>query len=404
MPVPRPERDAPELLAAAFGRDVDLAAGRGGPREPGRRVFLRFALRAGLVLALLAAADAVLRAAYPPESLLPFMDREFAAYTVKVERFAAQPAPDLLLLGNSRVHDGLVPAVFAEALGARWGRPVRAYNLGLMNAKPAEFAALVRGHLPDPPPRRVILGVSGTELVNDDEFQYASRFLWDAAECADYLGRTPAAKIRARHVENAVEAGLASLCYAFAQRDALRAALVERLDDARGASPARPQRRTRILVARHNLAEVLSEDGFREADEVNLRLTDLLAADPDAVRIPPYSLGDPGELVAGADFPLMRRVLLDLQAKGCLVALVEMPPSPWLQQKFPEFHGPLFRRRLAELSVSLGVPCVVMPPAETFLTDAAYIDANHLGRAGAQRFSRLLLERLLAAGFFDEAE
>jgi len=82
-----------------------------GPRpvEPARRLLRRVAFRVLVVLALLAAADWAVRVAFPPESLLPWMDREFAAYTVKVDRFRAAPAPDLLFLGNSRVHDGVVP-------------------------------------------------------------------------------------------------------------------------------------------------------------------------------------------------------------------------------------------------------------------------------------------------------
>jgi|GEM_PF-3188791 len=392
----------PELLGAAYTRDADLSAEPGGPREPGRVILGRFALRAALVLALLAVVDVFVRAARPPESLLPGMDREFAAYTVKVERFASQPAPDVLLLGNSRVHDGLVPAVFAEGLGARWGRPVRAYNLGLMNAKAAEFAALVRNHFPDPPPRRVIFGVSGTELVNDPEFQYASRFLWDVGECADWLARTPLGRIETAHLENALDAGMASLCYSYAERDALSLPFLQAAGDRLGLRLSRTHRRVREIVARHNLADVLAPDGFELDDEEHPRLTDLLTADPDGVRIPPYSLGDPSELVAGADFPLMRRVVLELQARGCLVALVEMPPSPWLQERCPEFHGPLFRRRLQEFAASVGATCVLMPPSETLLIDAVYIDANHLGRAGANRCSRMVLDRLLDAGYFDE--
>ena len=57
--------------------------------------------------------------------------------------------------------------------------------------------------------------------------------------------------------------------------------------------------------------------------------------------------------------------------------------------------------RLADFADSLHLIFVPMPPSETFLTDAAYVDANHLNRAGAHRLSALLVGRLSAAGYFD---
>src|SRR5262245_20280671 len=106
--------DAPQdILGAAFERDRRWRAGPTGPPEPAGRLLGRLALRVALVLAFLAALDLAVRAALPPETLLPWMEREFATYTVKVQRFAARPAPDVVFLGNSRVHDGVVPEVFA---------------------------------------------------------------------------------------------------------------------------------------------------------------------------------------------------------------------------------------------------------------------------------------------------
>src|SRR6187399_795866 len=176
-----PDPPAGDTLGEAFFRGAPDAHADDEPREPGRLVLRRLVLRVLLLLALLAAGDLVVRLAFPPESLLPWMEREFASYTVKLSRFEATPAPDLLFLGNSRVHDGVVPSIFAEALTRRWNRPavqpVRVFNLGLMNAKAAELAAVARDHLPDPPPRRIVIGLSGTEFENADDFQYASRFL-----------------------------------------------------------------------------------------------------------------------------------------------------------------------------------------------------------------------------------
>jgi hypothetical protein len=399
------ERTAPdqELLLEAFQRTGD-PRGRDVLREPGRLVLGRLALRVALVLALVAAGDAVLRRALPPEALLPWMEREFAAYSVKVARFASGPAPDVLFLGNSRVHDGFVPEVFGEALEQRLGQAARAYNLGLMNAKTAEFVALARTHLPEPPPPRVVLGLSGTEMCNAHEFQYASRFLWDARELLDWLLRTPASRLDATHVTAWLESALGRAFYAYSVRDALRLAATERLQDARhaafGVPPPQRQRALRAQVGRWSRQDVLSPGGRFEDDSFQPNLPGLLAEGD--VRIPPYSLGDATELRVGADLPLLRSVVTELQARGCRVALAEMPPSPWLQECCPEFHGDLFRRRAAEFAAPLGVPFVPMPPSETQLDDASYVDANHLSRAGARRYTRLLFDRLAAAGFLDD--
>lgn len=393
----------PELLVEAYQRTGD-PRDLDGAREPGRRVLLRLAWRLCVVLALVAAGDVVLRRALPPEALLPWMEREFAAYSVKVARFTAGPAPDVLFLGNSRVHDGVVPEDFGEALSQRRGRPARAYNLGLMNAKAAEFAALARAHLPEPPPPRVVLGLSGTEMCNAHEFQYASRFLWDVPELLDWLRRTPAAHLDPAHAASFLESLLGRAIYAFSVRDALRLAATERLQDAWhaafGVPLPRRQRTLRAQVGRWSRMDVLSPGGRFEDQSFQPNLPGLLAEGD--VRIPPYSLGDASELRAGADFPLLRAVVTDLQARGCRVALAEMPPSPWLQERCPDFHGDLFRRRAAEFAAPLGVPFVPMPPSATGLDDASYVDANHLSRPGARRYTRLLFDRLAETGFLDD--
>ncbi len=393
----------PDVLAEALLRTGD-PRGQDGTREPGRVVLGRLAWRMAVVLALVAAGDLALRRALPPEALLPWMEREFAAYSVKVARFAAGTAPDVLFLGNSRVHDGVVPEVFGEALAQRRGRAARAYNLGLMNAKAAELAALVRAHLPEPPPPRVVIGLSGTEMCSAHEFQYASRFLWDARELLDWLRRTPRARLEPGHVESWLESVLGRACHAFAVRDALRSAATERLQDAWHAAFGLPlphkQRSVRALIGLWNRQDVLSPGGRFDDPSSRPNLADLLVQGD--VRIPPYSLGDASELRAGADFPLLAAVVTDLQARGCRVALAEVPPSPWLQERCPDFHGDLFRRRAAEFAAPLGVPFVPMPPSETQLDDASYVDANHLSRAGARRYTRLLFDRLAATGFLDD--
>jgi hypothetical protein len=407
MAGPPRDGDAPQdILGAAVDRDRPLwSIASAGPPEPGGRILARLGLRVALVLVLLAALDLAVRAALPPEALLPYMEREFASYTVKVDHFAAYSAPDVVFLGNSRVHDGVVPGVFADGLAQRWGRPATVYNLGLMNAKTEELAALVRSHFPDPAPRRVVIGLSGTEIVNAHEFQYASRFLWSSGDFAGWLARTPLRQFEVAHVESFLESELCRVWYLFAERDALRTALSERLEDTLhawfGRAVPAKVRSVRVQVGRHNVADALADDGYYDEPGRQTNLAQMLTSGDD-VRVPPYSQADSSELLLGAEFPLLRDVVRELQARGCQVALAEVPPSPWLQEQCPEFHGELFRTRMAEFAASVGVLSVAMRPSETFLQDAAYIDANHLTHAGALRYSRLLLERLEEAGFFDD--
>jgi hypothetical protein len=395
---PAPDGPAGDTLGQAFCRENLGTFLSDAPREPGRRVLRRLALRVLVVLLLLAAGDLVVRRLVPPESLLPWMDREFASYTVKLDRFEHAPAPDLLFLGNSRVHDGIVPSIFADALQQSWGRPARVFNLGLMNAKAAELAAVARGHLPDPPPKRIVIGISGTEFTNVAEFQYASRFLWSGSEFCDYLRRTPASRLEREHIENWLGASIGKAWYCFAERDALQLALESRVRELFGQPDQ--NRNVRLRISRYNRLDALSADGTSNEGLPQPNLAAMLAQGDD-VRIPPYSLGDTSEITRGADYPLMRAVLTELAARGCRVALVEVPPSPWLQEQAPEFHGDLFRQRMAEFAGSLGIPFVPMPPSATFLGNDAYVDANHLNRNGAERFSTILVKRLADTGFFE---
>jgi hypothetical protein len=262
----------------------------------------------------------------------------------------------------------------------------------------------VRDHFPDPPPRHVVIGLSGTEFTDMHEFQYASRFLWSAREFRDWLARTPAARLDIEHVEHWLESLVARAWHAYAMRDALRVAVDEILEDFAfetfGTKRPIKQREVRDRAGRFNMLDVLADTG-RLPELASVPSLALLLSLDTPVRIPPYSLGDSSGLVRGDDAPLLRTIITELQARGCRVALVETPPSPWLQQRCPEFHGELFRTRLAEFARSLGVPWLPMRPEQSLLGDAAYVDANHLSQIGALRYTQQLTEGLAAQGFFD---
>jgi len=275
-----------------------------------------------------------------------------------------------------------------------------------MNAKAAEFAALVRDRFPDPPPHRVVFGVSGTEFANVSEFQYASRFLWNGAELRDYPSRVrPRAELRRQHVENWLGGVLRArvVCLrrarcAAGRDDGSRARCARDRRSARSARHAPPGR------GRYNQADVLSPDGTSDDGLPQSSLAELLAAGND-VRIPPYSLGDASELVEGRDFPLMRSVLGEFRARGREGRdRGGTPPSPWLQEKGPAIpwravppaHGGVRAPRSTCLSCRCRRPRPFSPTRSTWTPTTL----DRIGRAALQAAS--CCKRLGDSGYFDD--
>jgi hypothetical protein len=339
----------------------------------------------------------------PPEVIAVWMQGEPAAYTVKVDHFRRAPAPDVVFLGSSRVRDAFVPAVIEELLAPRWPRTPRAYNLGLVNAKAEEFLTIVRHHLPDPAPRHVVLGISGSELIRPWNFVYASRFLWTTSSVLDYWRRTDWEHVEAIHAEYFLEGLLARGWYLFGQRDALRKALVEALDKALFGPPPPEFAARRAERRRAQLAYLLAEDGYQRSEPLTKeKLAVRLQRDPGGVRVPPRELNRDPRQLSEAPFTELRLMVEVLTARGSRLALVETPVSPWLQSLNPVLHGPVFRQRMADLCAELGIVWVPMPPEQSLLGNNSYVDVNHLTEAGARRYSRLVGQSLLEAGFFEE--
>ncbi len=416
--------DGEDLLSEAFFRDRNVAdevhgpdgegrsAAGGGPVRPS--IARRLLPRLGLLVLAFAVIDVVLRTVLPPPVLVRQMQGEAAAYTVKVDAFAEGPAPDVLFLGSSRVRDGMVPQVMAERLGSTWGRVPRVYNLGLVNAKAEEWYSLVASHLPEPPPPYVIIGVTGSELVRVHNFQYAARFLWRRSTFADYLGRTSWHDFRVEHVEHYLESVLGRVWYLFGQRIALRNRLDHAVRDALGLTNER-QRLLRDMLGNETEKFVTAPDGYTvPTKESRQTLADRLEEDPDGVRVPKRELEHPAEIVEGSDFALLRDIVTLLRERGSRVALVEMPVSPYLQERNPVLHGggipprggrggrAGFRERVAAVASDLDVPWVPFPARANNLDNRLYVDVNHLTTTGARRYTAILHRKLTERGFFDE--
>jgi hypothetical protein len=406
----------PELLlkvAAARSRDDVLSEAffRERQREPRltevrRPMARRLAVRLLIVLALLVISDLLVRALLPPEDLLEWTPPEEAAYTLKVSRFEEGPAPDILFLGSSRVRDGVVPEVFSSDLVQRWGRPARTYNLGLNNAKAEEYLSVVRSHLPDPPPPRVVLGITGSEVVQVDGFQFASRYLWTLRDAADWWQRCPSESRDMAQLENLAESELGRLWYVFGHRDALREALTDALRGSFGwFALDESERQHRDAAARKLREHVLAEDGYLPPEAPQLEsLAVRLQRDPGAVHVPPRELNAAPVQMAAPPFTELRALAALLAERNCRLAVVETPVSPWLQELNPVLHGDVFRQRMSELADELGIVWVPMPERTTHLTNSCYTDASHLSVAGARRYTRLLFRALDDAGFLQDSD
>jgi hypothetical protein len=395
----------PDLLEQAWLRDRNVAdvvvTSRGGG------IWRRLAWRVAFVLAGLAALDLALSAVLPPVELLPDTELEAAVYTVKVDRFATMPAPDVLFLGSSRVRDGMVPGIFEVELEREWGRPVRAYNLGLQNAMLEEYRALVASHLPDPPPPYVVLGLSGSELVMADDFRYAARFLWRWPDFTHWVSNVSWEGFRVANAENYIESVMARHWYLFGHRHELSERVLRTLGLESG-----PRAGPDVVTPGTEIIEgILSDDGFVRRHEWS-KLSERLAYDPSSVVVWERDRLQPSEFVVGSRFEKLREVVAMLRARGCRVALVEVPASPYLQALNPVLQGaglpasegraarPGFRTRMQELAAELDLPFVPCDAETSALGNDMFTDLNHLSVAGARRYSNRVVHELINAGFF----
>jgi hypothetical protein len=402
--VPRQGADgSAEGLSQAFYRDRNVADARTGPGDS-RVTLLRSLAAWGLpMFLLLFLADLALEWAFPPEALLPYMQKEIAFYTMKVERFGEGPVPDVLFIGSSRMRDAVIPSVFAADLASHLERPVNAFNLGLGGAQAVEYHALVSSHLPDPPPPYVILGFSGTEVAHVQNFAYASRFLWSVPNFISYLKRTSFKDFRVKHVEYFIESLLCRFWYLFEYRDSLSKRIAEPIAAFLGLEkdPGDPgesdAERSRII------ANVLAEDGYEPFLSAFTNLEHRLKNNPKSIRKKMQKrelIKDP-DMFDDATILLLKEIVSCLRGKGSRVALVETPPSPYLQALNPVLHGRGFRTFMSRAAKEIDVLFLPFTPWETGLSNAMYGDLSHLSKAGAEIYSHFLFHKLRQAGFFE---
>ena len=99
---------------------------------------------------------------------------------------------------------------------------------------------------------------------------------------------------------------------------------------------------------------------------------------------------------------MLEELVADLRSRGCKVAFVEVPTSPFLQELNPVLHGDTFRERFAQVCDNLDATWIPFGPERSFFSNGMYRDVSHFSVRGARTFSRAFARRLLASGFLDE--
>lgn len=395
-----------DALSQAYYRDRNVADMDTGSGDSRRRIMSLLAVHVVPVVILLFGSDLVLREALSEKTLLPYMQVEPAFYRMKVDYFLSKPTPDVLFMGSSRIRDAVIPREFCKELSAYLGRETTGYNLGLVNARMEECLTVAGSHLPEPPPPYVVVGFSGTEVVKVHQFNFASRFLWRFPDLTSYLLRTAFVDFEVKNIEHYIEAQICRFWYLFENRDAIETYLTEHVQSLLGIGDPdrvafREDEKQRLL------AYALAGDGYhpppREGTEGFRTLDELIADDPESIHIPHRERArDPG-LFNEKSVEAIDRLVTSLRARGCRVALVETPPSPYLQNWNRVLHGENFRRWMRGVADDLDVPFFAFPPPpDPSELNALYRDVDHLTSDGAKLYTHYLFIHLRDAGFFEE--
>jgi len=390
-----------DVLSQAYFRDKDISEAK-DVKEITKGIFFRkMAMHLLPIIIILAGADLAARALFPPKKLMAFMQKELAFYIHQIEEFQKLPTPDVLFLGSSRIRDDLDSKVFATLLSGHRKKKSRIYNLGLNGARMEEVYTIVNSHLPDNPPPYVIIGISGSEVAWPFNFRYAARFLWKMSDFTSYLKRVPHSNFRVKNIENFIESGMCDCSYLFENRDAICNMITENVSIFLGGDkPDEVEQRHRYRIRKH----VYSKDGYWPIHQ-NISNIQVVLNKKDN-KIP---IRNAFELVkSGFDensTHLLRLIVPALKEKGCKVAIVETPPSPYLQKLNPILHGPGFRKWMNKISKELDVPFIAVPVTKyNKLYNNKYSDASHLSPEGAKIFARVVFDKLVKIGFFGEAK
>jgi hypothetical protein len=392
-----------DALSQAYFRDRNVAEAQARVGDTRGEILRKLLKYLGPILLLLGGIDLGVRHFFPKEELLPYMEPAPAYYIMKLELFKRLPAPDVLLIGSSRMRHAGHSRMLSRTLAQHWGRKVKVFNMGLQGAMAEEYFSIITSHLPDPPPPYVIIGFSGSAAVEVHRFSFASRFLWDFSNLVSYVRRTSFHDFEVRHVEYFIEGLLGKLWYTFDQRVPLSKKVTEKalawLGLSAGEKDAKEMEKTRMT----DPVMVLAEDGYPVFPSRMLNLQEQIKKDPRNVKKKrrEFIRKDPS-MYSEASIELIKKIVEDLRGKGCKVAFVETTPSPYLINRNDVLHGEGFRKWMAAAAEEADVLFIPMPWEEMGLTNAFFKDPSHMLPSGAAKFTLHMFRKLRDAGFFEE--
>lgn len=282
----------------------------------------------------------------------------------KILAVAAQP-PDLLVIGNSRVDNGIMPGVFAEVLEED------TFNLGLPGADACNLAGVVRRLdeakvLGGDDITRALYGVDEGLFQRTTGLGYAVFF--DEREALLAQGR--------------IREWIGSWIRLYGYNDSLRT-LQE---------PAKLLRLVQALPGRLESWGGSARDtrGFRAADEVANQAEEPKDAESPHRGVPPAP--------DAAQVACFTQTIDLLQQRGVSVWTF---PTPALDRpSLLSRHSPGWSRNhqhLAEALAARGVE-VVDPDFQPLRIAANFANPGHLNRRGAEQYSHLLARQVGAAG------
>lgn len=308
---------------------------------------------------------------------------ELGALDDKLRYFAAHKDDyDVIFVGSSRIHRGVVPAVFDASLAAA-GRPLRSFSFGLLGMQPHEAASLLRRLAEMKPARlRYVLiepGDFDPEIAKENRFKKRAIFWHDLpqtrAAWSTVLRRGgplfEQADLLATHGLHWMARELA-LDRGF---DLLRRPLGP------SATEIRRSRGDAAEIARLQGFLPYGEDSYTFSEERRSFLADLAAYRRQVATLASESRAP---VSAPADAALFARQAAALAAAG-LEAVYLLPATV---RPLPEIH---------QLARDGAIPRLLAfdDPArypELYAAERRF-DAEHLQQEGAELFSRLLAER-----------
>lgn len=306
----------------------------------------------------------------------------------KFDRLAEyEPEPQVLLLGSSRAHFGLVPDVFQRTTG------YSTFNLGISASTLPEWRLIARRALHDIEPRLVVVGINARMLRADgvplmaarqlfelsDLIEHSFRYEWSNELIDDYLRAQVVSQLRTWRYTNQLrmwihECALAEAFPKYAQLARERRALVELPLPSDGFDHPR-----RIGQSRRTLPELIEAVGA------------------DYLRPPPVPKFSPQDEV----LRVFDDLLVELRESGATVLVCYLPNSPRTEAVWHE-HEPLIIEIIATIAANNGVTFLDASVEGLPRSDADFIDDTHVDLDLAERISLRVAENAIRLGLLDK--